>query len=328
MLNEFIVVESAISAFNNAALWMPAFLWWTILALPLFVVVYWCRSTIMSRIGWKRENILNKSATWVAGLTCVWAIMFGGNYGVLRDSLSVLPMMMATILFLTSLFVSSHLREYALPRMNWWRWIMVIGILLVVGASDTHAWWGPILQICALAAGIVLGRIAREKMRPVAGLVLIMMMVATAMLMQPEFFRFGQLGNLTAVHLLAMLALGGACVMTVAIQNINSQGKIHRSIYIKFKWLMRVICALGVALFILTEAVPVFIGTTVALFMSIALSVWHSKTVNRALADKAFSVAIMTFGVITVMPAITAIGILYWGNSDNVKIWDECKHLL
>lgn len=328
MLNEFIVVESAISAFNNAALCMPAFLWWTILALPLFIVVYWCNNAIISRIGWEHKNILNKSTTWVAGLTCVWAIMFGGNYGVLRDSLSVLPMMMAAILFLTSLFVSSHLRECALPRMNWWRWLVVMGILLVVGASDTHDWWGPILQICALISGLVLGRIARGKMRPVAGLVLIMMTVAIAMLMQPEFFRFGQLGNLTAVHLLAMLGLGGACMITVALRNINPQGKIHHSIYIKLKWLMRVVCALGVALFILTEAVPVFIGTMIALFMSIALSVWHSKAVNHALADKTFSIAIMIFGSVTVMPAITAIGILYWGNTGNVKIWDEFKRLL
>lgn len=328
MLNDFIVVESAISAFNNAALWMPAFLWWTILTLPLFVVVYWCHSAITNRIGWKRENILNKSATWVAGLTCAWAIMFGGNYSVLRDSLSVLPMMMATILFLTSLCVSSHMHEHALPRMNWWRWVLVGGILLVVGASDTHAWWGPILQICAIVIGAALGRIARGKMRPVAGLVLIMMTVAIAMLMQPEFFRFGQLGNLTPVHLLAMLGLGGACMITVALRNINPQGKIRHSIYIKLKWLMRVVCALGVALFILTEAVPVFVGTMIALLLSISLSVWHSNNVNPALAEKTFAIAIMTFGAITVMPAITAIGILYWANTDYVRIWDECKGLL
>ena len=86
MLNDIIIVESAISAFNNAALWMPAFLWWSILALPLFVVVYWCADTIMTRIGWNKQNLVNSASMWVAGLTCVWAILFGGNYGVLRDS--------------------------------------------------------------------------------------------------------------------------------------------------------------------------------------------------------------------------------------------------
>jgi hypothetical protein len=328
MLNDFIVVESAISAFNNAALWMPAFLWWTILALPLFVVIYWCADTVMTRIGWTRKNILDRATMWVAGLTCAWVVMFGGNYAVLRDSLSILPMMTATILFLTSLFVSSHLRTIALPKMNWWRWVLVVLLIIAVGLSDTHAWWGPILQIGALILGILLGRVAHGAMRPFGGMVLIMMMVAIAILMQPEFFRFGQLGNLTAVHLLAMLALGCACMMTIAVQNINPRNKIRYGVYIKLKWLMRVVCALGVALFILTEAVPVFIGTMIAVFLSIALSVWHADRVNIATGDKMFAIALMTFGAITVMPVITAIGILYWANTDNAKIWAETKPLL
>lgn len=327
MLNDFIIVESAISAFNNAALWTPAFLWWTILALPLFVVIYWCADTVMTRIGWTRENILNRATPWVAGLTCAWVAMFGGNYTVLRDSLSVLPMMTATILFLTSLFVSSHLRGRALPRMNWW-WVLAAMVIIAVGLSDTHAWWGPILQIGALILGVLLGRVAHGAMRPFGGLVLIMMMVAIAILMQPEFFRFGQLGNLTAVHLLAILALGCACMMTIAVQNINPRNKIRHGVYIKLKWLMRVVCALGIALFILTEAVPVFIGTMVAVFLSFALSVWHANKVNAVLGDKMFAIALMTFGAITVMPVITAIGILYWTNTDNVKIWAETKLLL
>lgn len=328
MLNDFIIVESAISAFNNAALWMPAFLWWTILALPLFIVVYWCADAIMGRIGWNKQNIVNNASMWLAGLTCAWVVLFGGNYNVLRDSLSVLPMMTATILFLTSLFVSSHLRKFALPKMNWWRWLLLILLVVAVGMSDTHAWWGPILQIGALGLGCLLGRIARGDMRPFGGTVMIMMMVAIAILMQPEFFRFGQLGNLTPVHLFAMLALGGACMMTIAVQNINPLGKIRYGIYIKLKWLMRVVCALGVALFLLTEAVPVFIGTMFAVFLSIALSVWHADRVNVALGDKMFAIALMTFGSITVMPVITAIGILYWVHTDNVKIWTEGKRLL
>ena len=328
MLNDFIIVESAISAFNNAALWMPAFLWWAILALPLFVVIYWCSDTIMARIGWTRENIVKRATPWVAGLTCAWVVMFGGNYAVLRDSLSVLPMMTATILFLTSLFVSSHLRHHALPRMNWWRWALLILLIVAVGLSDTHAWWGPLLQIGAIVLGVLLGRIAHGAMRPFGGTIMIIMMTAIAVLMQPEFFRFGQLGNLTAVHLLAMLALGVTCMMTIAIQNINPRNKIRHGVYIKLKWLMRVICALGMALFILTEAVHVFIGTMVALFLSVALSVWHADTVNAVLGDKMFALALMVFGAITVMPVITAIGILYWTHTDNVKIWAESKRLL
>ncbi len=328
MLNEFIVVESAVSAFNNAALWAPAFLWWTGLALPLFIITFWCSDIILKRIGWTSDNILNKSSLWIAGLTCVWIVLFGGNYAVLRDTLSVLPLMVAMIVFLTTLFISSHLRDMPLPKMNWRRWVAVIFILMAVGMSDTHAWWGPILQIGAFVAGCVLGRIAKGKMRPAGGIILIMMMVAIAMLMQPEFFRFGQLGHLTTLHLMAVLGLGCACMATVAIQNINSRAKIRHSVYIKLKWLMRVICVLGIALFMLTEAVPIFIGTMTAVFLSVAMSVWHAEKKFDALGDKIFSIALMAFGAITVMPVITAIGILYWTTVPYVNFWTESKRLL
>lgn len=328
MLDDFVIVKSAISAFNNAALWAPAFLWWSVLALPLFVVVYWGADAIMGRIGWNKNNIVRNCCAWVAGLTCAWAVLFGGNYGVLRDTLSVLPMMTATILFLTSLFVSSHLREYALQYSGRWRWFLLAAIIIAVGLSDTHVWWGPLLQIGAFGLGVTLGRFARGQMRPFSGLVLIMMMTVIAVLMQPEFFRFGQLGNLTAVHLLAVLILGCACMTTIAVQNINPRNRIRHGIYVKLKWLMRVVCALGIALFILTEAVPVFIGTMIAVFLSVAMSVWHTDSVNLTLGDKTFAISMMTFGAITVMPVITAIGVLYWVNTGALDFWTESKRLL
>ena len=37
MFESSMIVQSAISAFNNAALAAPAFLWWAILAVPVFM---------------------------------------------------------------------------------------------------------------------------------------------------------------------------------------------------------------------------------------------------------------------------------------------------
>ena len=133
--------------------------------------------------------------------------------------------------------------------------------MAMLALSDTHIWWGPLLQVGAFLLGGVLGCAAQGKMRPVAGVILIMQMVVVAMLMQPEFFRFGQLGNLTIVHLLTILALGIVSMAVVAIKNIPARGKISDNVYVKLKWLMRVGCALGGALFILTEAVPILLGT-------------------------------------------------------------------
>ena len=329
MLNDIVVVESAISAFNNAALAAPAFLWWMLLALPLFVVVRMCSDFIMTKLGWDKSNILEHVSVWTAGLTLMWVVLFGGNYGVLRDSLSVLSPMVAVIVFLTSLFVSSHLRNVPLPQMKRSRWIMLgVIVCVVLGLSDMHAWWGPLLQIGAFALGVVLGRIAKAEMRPVAGLVLIMMTVVVAMLMQPEFFRFGQLGNLTVVHKLAVMAMGVLAMAIVAIMNVNPRNKIRQSAFVKLKWLMRVICALAGALFILTEAVPVFLGMMAAVFVAFALSVWHTSEINRALGDKMLALLMAGFGVITVMPAVTAMAILYWHSVKSVDFWQESKPLL
>lgn len=328
MLNDVVVVQSAVSAFNNAALWTPAFLWWAVLASPLFAVVWMCGATIMERIGWTRDNILGRVSIWTAGLTLVWIVLFGGNYGVLRDSLSVLPMMIAAIVFLTSLFVASHLRMRTLPRMNWWRWVLVLSFVGGVAISDLHAWWGPLLQIGALVCGAGLGRVAKAEMRPISGVLLIVLTTVTAILMQPEFFRFGQLGNLTVFHLGAILLLGVVSMGAVAVLNVNARSAIRRSVFVKLKWLMRVVCALGAALFLLTEAVPVFIGTLVAIFMSCAMSVWHFDNVDARLGHMMFACALGLFGIIMVMPVVTSMGILYWQSVKGCNFWQNAKRLL
>lgn len=327
MLDEMIVVKSAVSAFNNAALAAPAFLWTALLALPLFAVVWMFGRDIANRIGWDTTNLLARVSVWGAGLTLGWIVLFGGNYAVLRDGISVLPMMNAGIVFLTSLFVSSHLHKNPMLR-GWKKNLLFVLLLCLVAFTDVRVWWGPLLQAGAFACGVLLGWYAHAEMRPVSGTVLIVLMVVCAMLMQPEFYRFGQLGNLTVAHLGTMLVLGGAAVACTVLINVNAMGRINNIIYFKLKWLLRVICALGAALFILTEAVPVFIGTLLAFAMMFAISVWHAKNVNLVLCDKLFALLLMLFGVVTIMPAITALGIVYWVNTPLVDFWREIRVLL
>ncbi len=328
MLNDMAIVQSAASAFNNAALVAPAFLWWAILMLPLYVAVYWYGCDFMMRIGWNRGNLLAKVSFWTVVFGGAWTVLFSGNYAVLRDDLSVLPMLTAVIVFLSSLFVSSHLRGVALPHMRWKQWLFVLAVLVMVGLSDTHAWWGPLLQIFALFGGVLVGRFAGGAMRPMGGTVLIMMTIIIAVLMQPEFFRFGQLGNLTVFHLLAILLFGIVSVATVVVSNVRSKNKIQDSLFIKLKWLWRVACLLGCALFMLTEAVPVLLGTLIAFAIMFIMSVWHAKNINNALGDKLFAVSLFLFGVICVMPVVSAMGILYWLNTSDCKLWQESKVLL
>ncbi len=329
MFNETIIVQSAISAFNNAALWAPAFAWWAILSLPLLFIAYTCAGPILSRLGWDTSNIQNRVSIFSVILTFAWVVMFGGNYGVLRDGWSALPLMTATIIFLTSLFVMSHRNEIARPNISKkWRIISWLIIICAIGLSDTHTWWGPLLQLGALGLGITLGRYARCEMRTVAGTLLIMLTVTTAILMQPEFFRFGQLGNLTVVHLLSILLLGLFAMATLALNNIPSQSKIHHSAYVKLKWLMRCITLLGGALFILTEALPLFLGTLASAFLMFALSIWHSQKVPNDLVSKTFAITLILFGAITVMPVISALGVLYWTTIPHSALRNDLKTLL
>lgn len=333
MFNDEIIVQSAVSAFNNAALAAPAFLWWAILAVPVFFMAFVCRNTFMQKIGLGAQNLTRYAGLLTVMLTFGWIVLFGGNYSVLRDNVSVLPFMIAAIVFVCAMFVTSYIRNIPLFRINarGRRWMYIgLGLCLVLGLglSDMHAWWGPILQIGAGAAGVVSGRMASREMRPIGGTVLVLMAVATAILMQPEFFRFGQLGNLTVVHLAFILALGGASAATVALYNINARGRIPNRVYVKLKWLMRFVGVLCAALFLLTESVPVFLGTTAVLFVMFAMSVWHSPDVHESTMRQMFAVTLGIYGVITVMPAIVVMAILCWPDVRTGRFWHDLRTLL
>ena len=329
MFNDMVVVQSAVSAFNNAALVMPAFFWWAILSLPLMILVWKCAPQIRDIVHISKDNMMARGGVVVAALTFLWVILFGGNYSVLRDGVSVLPFVIAVIVFLSSLFVASHMRE--MPTIKTGarvRFAAVVLILLALGLSDMHAWWGPILQIGAFVLGWLMGRAARGAMRPVAGMVLIMLVTTVAMLMQPEFFRFGQLGNLTLVHLLFIIAIGFSAMAVIALNNIKPCVNIHQSAYVKLKWMMRVVSVLMVALFVLTESVPLFIGMCGALLLMFMLSIWHAKAMPAGLMEHMLAITVFLFGAITTMPVISAVGVLYWTMISNGKFWRDFRALL
>ena len=326
MFDDAIIVQSAISAFNNAALTAPAFLWSALLTLPLYWLVWAFGGKIAEHLRWSRGNITMRAALWTVIITFGWVVLFGGNYNVLRDDTSTLPFMVAAIVFVSSIFIGSYTRDIKYARRE--NIIYIVLILMALGVSGMHAWWGPFLQIGAAFFGFVVGRRAHVEMPAVPGVILITGATLTAMLMQPEYFRFGQLGNLTWVHLLVVLLFGMTAAATVAVRNVNALGRIHDSAYIKLKWMVRFVVALGAALFIMTESVPVFLGVVVASFVLFALTVWHAKKVPSTLGEKLFALTITLFGVLISMPVITAIGIVYYVNMPKSDLWKEIRRLL
>ena len=326
MFEDSVIVQSALSAFNNAALYAPAFLWSFVLTLPIYVLVWMFGGDIAEKIGWSRNNMVGKASFWTAIITLGWVVLFGGNYAVLRDDTSTLPFMVAAIVFVASLFIGSHMRfRNIFNRRN----LPLIALCVIaLGLSDMHAWWGPLLQIGAAFVGMLVGLLARSEMRDIPGILLIVMATTTAILMQPEFFRFGQLGNLTFVHMLGVMLVCALAMATLAVRNIKPSNKIHDSAYIKIKWMVRFVVMLSIALFVMTESVPVFFAVAISLFVLFALSVWHSAKASVTLGDKLYAMTLVVFGAIITMPLICAAGVLCLANLPREDLWNETKYLL
>ncbi|MCR5194373.1 MAG: hypothetical protein K6B71_02480 [Alphaproteobacteria bacterium] len=321
MFDDVIVVSSATSAFNNAALVTPAFFWNALLCSPLFVGIYLLGKSFIAKMGFGKYVSVENVSFWVVVITAIWVVLMGGNYGVLRDKVSLLPWVTAMILFVASIFVGIKTRNVKIPvwyggadASNKRKWLVNIlsglVILLPVALSDTLNWWGPVLQVCAVLVGLGLGRYTSRQMRILPSSLLVMWATVVGLLMQPEYFRFAQLGNLTLIHLLWVLLTGFFAVATVMVYMVNPRNRVHQSAYVKLKWLLRFTTLFGVVLFALTEAVPVFLFAVFSVTLLFGLSVWHSESKKSGVVDGLFAWTVTLFGVLINVPTVTAMGIL------------------
>lgn len=328
MFDEGLVVASAVSAFNNAAVVAPTFLWNAVLASPLFIAIYVFGRKFLDATGMRPYVTGARVTFWTIVFTALWVVLMGGNYDVLRDGVSLLPFVTAAILFVTAWFVGMNTRAIKLPvwygrrdvsnRRRWLINLLVFAIAMVpVGLSDTLNWWGPILQIGAVVLGLLMGRRSRFHLRTTTCALGIMLAATIGILMQPELWRFGQLGNLTPVHVIWILGVGILAAAAFALDTINPRGRIHQSAYVKLKWLMRFVTALAMILFLLTEAVPIFIGATIMAFVLFAMSIWHSESVPDGLANRATALTIIAFGVLTGLVVVTSMGVLWYATLHN-----------
>ena len=82
---------------------------------------------------------------------------------------------------------------------------------------------------------------------------------------------------------------------------------------------MRFVLGLCAVLFILTEAVPIFIAGAVAAFISFALSVWHADSISDELGNWMLAWAIILFGVLIDVATITAMGVIWIALPENTR---------
>ena len=327
MFSDFSIVTTAVSSFNNAALLGPYFFAMALLSIPLFYMVFLCGPDILSRLKWNNA-VESKIGFWSVFCLVGWLLLFGGNYAVIRDGISVLPLAVAFVLFLSVIYVTkqaiklNYLTVFKDRKVKW-----TSGLLLLVLAffSAKPDLWGVLLQLSAVICGVIVGSRLHKNISDVSVSTLIFGIMTTLILMQPEYFRFGQLGNLTMVHLLVLLITGFFAVSVFVLKYIKSRSKIYQSAYIKLKWLMRICALLALVLFAMTESVPVFAGLMLVVAVSEMLTICHSKKTPEILFKQSWAMLLICFGALIMCPVISCLGILYLENLHNpVKAEDFC----
>jgi amino acid transporter len=184
------------------------------------------------------------------------------------------------------------------------------------------------MAAAAAVCGALVGRGMSRGIAPIPMTTIIIFALTTLVLMQPEFFRFGQLGSLTALHMLAVLFTGMLAAAVLTVRNIRPRGAIRASAYVKLKWMARIVAGLCLVLFILTESVPVFVGFAAACAVMFAISARHADKVPEYLSEKLWAALLCGFGVMTALPPITALGVAYWAGLPKSDAWRQAKFLL
>ncbi len=340
-LDSSLIVQSAASSFNNAAIVAPTFFWSALFMLPLFALVYMFGNTFISQLKW--TALSNPKARTFSFAFCIeliifaWLILMHGNYNALRDPTSILPFIIAGTLFIITASIVHKLRIINPPMPEFFQkikrkklviWSIILIIVALVGLSGMPTIWGFLMQSAAVFGGAMVGRSWNHKPNPISFTSIMIFILSITMLMQPEFFRFGQLGNLTIVHKFFIMLTSILAIAIVVIRNVNSRGKFSKGAFIKLKWLSRIIAGMCLVLFIITESVPVFLGLMAVLCVSFAISVRHAESLPEKLSNKLWAAMLCSFGVMISMPLITAFGILYWINLPASNVIKQSKFLL
>ncbi|MDR2770344.1 MAG: hypothetical protein LBB08_02750 [Rickettsiales bacterium] len=327
------ILPSAAASFNNAALALPQFLRSAVLMLP----VGWCAYALSDCINAaffpvKKTREFNL-AFWVE-LIMLGVLIPGQNWAAIRDGSSVLPFIAACCVFLLCMDATARLRAINPKMPKWWqniepkarKWIK-LGLLAIgmgaAAASAPREWESILLMIGAVLFGVSAGFFGR-KSKPAGGFTtLIMGAIGVAIAMQPEYFRFGQLGRLTIAHIGALALSALICAMTLAFGAVKPSGFMTPGHYRHAKWFMRLCGLLCLLLFAITESVPVLLVFFMTGLIASLLAVRHAArgTRTRELAGNLWALELMTFGVVTEALAISVIGLMVWRNNSMKNFW-------
>ena len=154
------IVTTAVRSFNNAALYSPYFFVAALLSAPLFFMVYLYGRDFVSRIGWNNQNMENKVSFWSVACLVIWLMIFGGNYAVIRDGISLLPVTIALGLFVSMAYVVNKAKKlgYLVKlRDKKIKWFALIALIVLAVFSAKPNLWGILLQLSAVFCGVIVG---------------------------------------------------------------------------------------------------------------------------------------------------------------------------
>ena len=313
ILKEFVdILPTAESSVYNAALVSPYFLVIGFLSLPLFFMIYLYGRDFVERIGWSNRNYENQVGFWTGLAIALWLMLFGGDYAVIRDGISLLPTGISFVLFFLMIFVSQKM-----VQLNYvekvdkkpLKWILFALLLLMATFSALPTWQGILLQVSAVFCGIITGCRLKKNIPVVPMLTVVMLIVLVFMLMQAEFFRFGKLGDLTWLHLVWVVLIGFLAVSVLTTRYVKACGKKKCS---EIKALARMGSFLLVLLFAATQlSVPVFIFLMIFMGISAAITIRFSANKPSNFSGFLFGLLLFSFGILIICPLVSALGIVY-----------------
>ncbi|MDR2686036.1 MAG: hypothetical protein LBB23_04695 [Rickettsiales bacterium] len=327
------VLGTAASTFNNSALASPWFLQSAALAIPVFIAVWLASDAIIGRIMPDAKKRPLSSKVWIFISFVLWAAFGVGNFAALREPASMVEVLVPAVLFLSAWGAAhSAVQLGSVPATRLGRAqrvALIAGILLLVGFAGARNLSGMFLPIAGIAGGFIGGFYSARysgalksftQGYPIISSGVVMLLSASCILMQPELFRFGQLGNLDASQLMGLgfvaVSAPMAAVLTMMARVKRARGFLGEVAHGRVMWLMRLIVLLCAILFFITESIVTFLILAASAIPYAMVSGGHQPYAEaRAVNTFAFDVWCITlfvFGLVAGSFASAFLGVILW----------------
>jgi hypothetical protein len=318
MFDPTLVVQSAISSFNNIALHSPDFFWSALLCLPIFIVFWIFTPEISAKFLPDSKKRLRTIATWSIAFIAIW-LLSHENFNALRDGISLgISALTAACIFALGLFAGWHVPSFSnfVKVKEKWRKKMDIAAPIIASALIGLCAWGTwqtsLVQFIAALFGFYAGRLMvyrnRRQMDSEWLSIILIGILLFGLVMQPEFFRFGQLGHLTIIHSLFLIAALVTIIGSIMMRLVRPTGWLKKSHYKKLMWLVRAGIIFALVLFFLTENALAFAILAMGIFVQSFIAIRHRSPTDGNLlknwSEDLWILSLGLFGLLTTMPAI------------------------